>query len=1155
MRLSIGEQIGLDLEAIEPPLTAAQRRAMALDRELVISAGAGAGKTQTLSLRYVALLLRLAVEAVERDDDRRADVERVLVLTFTEKAAGEMADRCYRRLLELSHAARDQARELQEARGPGYAEALAAQLDHLLDTFDAARISTFHAFCARLLREFPAETGAPTGFEVLEPMEAARVQGEVVERVLSDFTRAKPALIRALLDAFGSRRWLLEALSQAVRERAVLEAVLRTHQRGVTLHQLMADLPISEEEVGAWIAGEGGEVIAELLALTAPSGGGRVRAALAPVGERMARRPEDPITRFALYREALELLMTGQPPQLRKLDHYEIIGKADRWADKKQYKAAKEALKALAERCEGWPRRARQARGLPTEADRVLPRYLGTFAEVALAAIDELRGRYLRMAVTDFDDMQAQAVAAVLRDEGLRRQLQARHRYLMVDEFQDTDAAQWALVRGLGRPEDAPEDRIFLVGDVKQAIYSFRGGDVTVFRKAARELAVAPTVLPDNFRSRDELIGWFNTFFSATLGLSAEGRPEWEAHYEPLEQGRGEAGGSVTLLTHREDQGARSNALEAEAVVKLIACQALRGEGLFADLDLRDTEAYPAPPIAILLRARTHMLVYEQTLRAAGVPFVVARGVGFWEREEVIDLVNLLHALSTGDPISIAGALRSPLFCVDDQTLHDLVSGLYGVNSLGAFGRRPLTAAAPPSLHEADRRWRALLELRDRALPSELLRRALDLCAAWHIYALSDPEGQAEANAVRLVELVGRLERRLARRMDAVARYLHRQVVERARESEAVLSPGDARVVLMTVHASKGLEFPVVFVPDLGFATQGRPTPLTIRRLGGAWAMAFQVPDPVAAVRRRTRPGRLLRLEQMERDEELAEHKRLFYVAATRARDHLVLLGRASSRPSPDPRTWMQLIEAHHGAPPASGDGLEVWPIARALELELPPPPPAPPPPAPHADAARRTAPLPAPGALEIDDGELDLFAACPARWYRRALLAIPEPGWRPSRPLSDHPALAAVAGAPGRAGVRYRRRWAGVVVRGAIDRLYFDEAAGRWELLSLARGDDDGPLGLLARARAATEVLAANEQPPVARARLLNADGSHTPLEDPPARFEALERALEALAGAAGAPWVAVERAAARGPLPRPCATCGYQGRGCEGRIDVEPL
>src|SRR5690606_147632 len=120
----------------------------------------------------------------------------------------------------------------------------------------------------------------------------------------------------------------------------------------------------------------------------------------------------------------------------------------------------------------------------------------------------------------------------------------------------------------------------------------------------------------------------------------------------------------------------------------------------YEGLDLRDAAKHPAPPIAVLLRRRTWMSAFEAELSRLGVPFVVASGVGFWARPEVVDLVNALHALATGDPISVVGALRSPLLCVSDTAIHHLVGGRRWLQGapIEAFGRAPLAQGAPADL-------------------------------------------------------------------------------------------------------------------------------------------------------------------------------------------------------------------------------------------------------------------------------------------------------------------------------------------------------------------------------------------------------------------------------------------------------------------------
>ena len=195
------DHLDLDLDAV--PLTEAQRAALAIDRHLVVSAGAGSGKTHTLAWRYVRLLLKLAQEGATTP-------EGVLVLTFTEKAAHEMAQRCERRLIELGHPA----------------------VAPLVDSFQRASIQTFHAFCARITREFPGWTGIPADARVLEPDEATRLRRELGAQAFDRWLETRTETVGLLLDTFGSRRGVLEAIDQALARHGVLRERLGQHARG-----------------------------------------------------------------------------------------------------------------------------------------------------------------------------------------------------------------------------------------------------------------------------------------------------------------------------------------------------------------------------------------------------------------------------------------------------------------------------------------------------------------------------------------------------------------------------------------------------------------------------------------------------------------------------------------------------------------------------------------------------------------------------------------------------------------------------------------------------------------------------------------------------------------------------------------------------------
>ncbi len=1207
MRLILDDHDRPQIDWHDPALrlTTAQREAMDCCTERVLTAGAGAGKTHTLALRYVALLL---AQVLAGD----CEIDSVLVLTFTERAAAEMAERCTLRLAELVRASREICPRLDASSADRAAgRRLVADLEQLLEQVDRARIGTFHSFCASILREHPAEADTPPGARILDPAEAATGATRVLDSSLRTLIDRDPTALGALLDAFGTRRSLLEAGRIALERWAELRPLLDSHAEGhAGLHEVLAEAPVSAADAHAFIVGPAASALRGVIALTAPSGGGPFVDALRELAGRSPLEPPHDVAStlatYARYRETIDT-WTTERNTLRRLTHHRVMGTRTQWPSQRHHALAKRALGALEQRLSGWPDRVRPARQLPTPADQALYGALRPFSQWILDAADALDRALQRERAVTFQVLQRRAVAAVTRSEPLRQRLRARFRYLMVDEFQDTDALQWSMVWALARHDpEVPEDRLFLVGDIKQAIYGFRGGDVTMMRTATQAMAQTPLRLPDNFRSAPPLIDWFNKTFANILGPPSQERPAWEAYYAPLVAGRSDATGQVRVV--RGDPELLGTDWQPRAVARWLA-HTLSQPGC----PWSDRATYPTPPVAILLRTRTRLDAWEHALRAEQVPFVVGQGVGFWRRPEVMDLVNALSALAHDDERSWVGWLRSPVVGLTDDDIQQLREGRLGRDGaagLLGWGLGPPPTSTSDRLAAAHGRVAALrLAARTRSV-AELVGALTD--AMRPALAAADPSGQAEANAARLQALVRALPGDRGGLAEVADRLLE-QVEAATREPEATVVPTHARVIVLTVHASKGLEFPAVVVPELHRRPQARSAPLVVRRIDGAWRMATRILDPTADVQSRVRPGLLAALDHQRADEEHAEYRRLLYVAVTRARDELVLVSDLAHVADPGCRpTWSQLIEAA-GAPatPISAQQWLALPQRRASEPE--------PRLAPTSADRQRLEPRPGRAELELAASSLDAYAACPARWFRAAILGVPEQpqaaavrareiaGLRGQllhqlleeglahdseavsrrwsalagqvaatlderraglRTLHEHLActrdrepIRQALRADGVSELAVRRSHAGVTVRGRIDRLW-RHAEGwvvlDWKSETLRQTPEVAAARhrrqLLAYAWAAEPVLSARasdpaQRPPIRTQVVFTATGEVADVGhlDPQAVAD-IEATLERIGATAQGPWAAVRDDAIGSSQPPPCASCGYLGRGCPG-------
>ncbi|MGZ5375414.1 MAG: UvrD-helicase domain-containing protein, partial [Solirubrobacterales bacterium] len=518
----------------------------------------------------------------------------------------------------------------------------------------------------------------------------------------------------------------------------------------------------------------------------------------------------------------------------------------------------------------------------------------------------------------DFEDLQLRSVDLLRRSEWLRERYREQFRHLMVDEFQDTNGLQLSLIEQL----QGPQTRLFLVGDEFQSIYGFRHADVEVYRRQARRFAEGDpqrVALPltGNFRAAPEIVAATNAIGTALLDrfepLTAavtspapgEGAPLVEMLLTVDDKKAWEAE-ETELPRLRDDPSSGSKVAEARRLAARLR-------------ELVDAGTDPAD-IVVLMRAFTHVATMERALGEAGLDPYVVGGRGFWSQQQIEDLRCLLAVVANPlDDEALFGALASPACGVLPDTLWLLrqagrVAGENGHDQLFQVwplvrdiveGREPevgdpaAAALIPDDELERLRVFAGRLgEL--RALGAEGgLESLVDRVATtfgYDLVTLLRDDGTARwANARKLMRLAREFEAREGPDLTGFLDYLETRAGQRDRESEAATrAEGHAGVRVMTVHAAKGLEFPVVAVADLGRTLQLGWTPLRV-------APGVQGSDGGEAARVGVQLGRLGRpserlhdyqeLNDLAAEREAEEEGRLAYVAATRAEQRLLLSG------------------------------------------------------------------------------------------------------------------------------------------------------------------------------------------------------------------------------------------------------------------------
>ena len=825
------------------------------DQSTVVTAGAGTGKTFVLVQKYIDLI-----------ESKKIPVPQILALTFTEKAAAEMKERI--------------RREIHARSG--------AQWERAAEEFMVAPVQTFHSFCAQVLREFPIEAGLVPGFVVLDEQQMGRIHAAAFDELVQTPQEKPVQRAAAHVLALTGQMTLSDMLAAMYQQRSRylrFFAALGADPAGVIAFWQQEVHRFRDEEIRLLAADHGlGEIVRTLLALGERYGATDDKAARHLSGLLPHLRllvPETSPEEFCRAASAIRELRMGN------------VGSRKNWGegDLEKFRATRRSLLDLLHQ------RAPLLRLGVDPADPRLTTSIRFLNELAIVF-----RRYLALTADakakdgglDFSDLILHALQIFTE----QRELVATHftrrfRYILVDEFQDTDPAQFEIVLALVGELSPRTDCLFLVGDPKQSIYLFREADVTRFKEAQRIIGQAcgglTVNLDTSFRSTKEVIGFTNHLF---LSLFASAERAFEFGYEPIRTSpaRAEQAGSVELLLPpRGEQSADTKRNEAEMVGRRIHAL-VKGDPVDVYEENPDHRWQKRPArygdLAILLAQRTNLEYYLSSLARAGIPYYVHGGTGFYGRQEIYDLFNLLCFLENGhSDVSLVGVLRSPYFGISDAELFLLSRGP------GTIFERLVQYAETSGSKGAVRAVTLLAgwqEYAGRTGLVTLIRKILAGSGLYTVYGAL-PEGQQIlANIEKLIAIVRAREEKGYALADLVA-DLKVAMDKEEREGEAPLDALATNAVnIMTIHAAKGLEFPVVIVPDLGTSFRDHSPAIMI---GDDFRMVgVQVPDPSDNFVSADTPV-LAALREMQRQKERAERKRLLYVALTRARDHLILSG------------------------------------------------------------------------------------------------------------------------------------------------------------------------------------------------------------------------------------------------------------------------
>ncbi len=500
--------------------------------------------------------------------------------------------------------------------------------------------------------------------------------------------------------------------------------------------------------------------------------------------------------------------------------------------------------------------------------------------------LDRYRAKKLERRMVDFQDLELLAYEALSRGAECLNILYAFDEHtdhVLVDEFQDTSSLQWKIIEklteewrsGLGAKRDAGKTpTIFLVGDEKQSIYRFRGANVSVFQRAKENFAqwlgrqCYFIEARENYRSLPAIVDFVNELFEKLM--PSELLKSWITRYTRFEATREGEGGVDLVLLEGGDNTKETRAREALALARTI-------RSLHGSYEVYGEDGQKRPcgygDMAVLLRSRTHLGLFEEALRNEGIPFVMLKGIGFYDAPEVAALRELLCLIvDPTDGYCLFEVLRSPLFSIDHRTLTRLFrSRTPVIEKLGETDAHKL-GDAPALL----RKW---IDAGRTSPLAVVLEQALTETRAWSKYW----EKQRHANIKKFIGLIESYEAGGLTPLEIREKLLRQRFVTEVPKANINAEGMDA-VRVLTIHSAKGLQFPMVFVPSLDESVRARTGPVVIDDEEGSIVFCY---EEDSARRRKLEPFRLYMRKQEE------EEKRLFYVALTRAMDYLCMLGSA----------------------------------------------------------------------------------------------------------------------------------------------------------------------------------------------------------------------------------------------------------------------
>lgn len=735
-----------------------QAKALDINKNIALHAGAGSGKTRVLTRRFLRILL-----------EENCGVDDIVAITFTKKAALEMKERILDLVNQFLMKGEDRLKN---------------KLKGIKENLDGANISTFHSFCDKIIREYYYKIGLEPMYQIIEEVDSETILSKLTGEILEEFLRDKRYFenFDFLFDEFGVDYVSSGALGFEVRK----------------------------------------------------------------IYKKIREKADDIETK------------------VRKITCDNLI----------------------------------RFYGINNETLNKYQKIQGLFLEL----INELDKRYtafkLQEGLVDFNDLEIFTLKLLTDYKEVREALRKRYKYFLVDEFQDTNDIQLNILYNLVADDEGKIEngKLFVVGDIKQSIYGFRGTNYKVFDKITKKIQENgdKLLLSTNYRSHDSLVKIINELFNDLLpnydSLIASGNIDGEAlfdfcYFEKEETTSNQKSNEADIIKKKlKSEKVTLDELKVFCENDNICARGRNEELSYIIQKIRELieKGFEYKEIAILLRDRNNIDEFERELKKNNIPYTLVGGIGYFERQEIMDIINIIkYFYNPNDEVALLGFLRSPYVGISDDLIVEVIDEIRKGNDLVKISTREIFDDVTKTILKQIDYIKKLVPF---YTTTRLVKTAIEEFKIKEILLAQEGGIQKYRNIEKFVEIVRDFDSKGIFTPFDFIDYINNLKTISTKEGEAFLDTEESDAVkIMTIHASKGLEFEVVFVPGLD------------RKLKKDYKGNFVYDDEYGIIvnheLKDVEDNLFKKIKQRIEDDEMYEELRILYVAATRAVRVLALSG------------------------------------------------------------------------------------------------------------------------------------------------------------------------------------------------------------------------------------------------------------------------